>query len=144
MLGPAPSRRPDKGKAMNSQVDLGKLILRVTLGVLVLLHGVAKIRGGIDPIAGMVTGAGLPSFLAYGAFVGEVIGPLLLIAGFYARLGAVLVMINMLFAVALAHMGQLGMLNEQGGWALELQGMFLGTAVAIALLGPGRFSVNNK
>ena len=53
-------------------------------------------------------------------------------------------MINMLFAVALAHMGQLGMLNEQGGWALELQGMFLGTAVAIALLGPGRFSVNNK
>ena len=30
----------------NSQADLGKLVLRITLGVLVLLHGVAKLRGG--------------------------------------------------------------------------------------------------
>ena len=145
MLGAAPSRRPNrKGKAMNNQVDLGKLVLRVTLGVLVLLHGVAKLRGGVDPIAGMLAGAGLPSFLAYGAYLGEVLGPLMLIAGFHARIGAVLVIINMAFAVVLAHMGQLGTLNDQGGWALELQGMFLGTAVAIALLGPGRYSVNNK
>jgi len=129
---------------MNNQVDLGKLVLRVTLGMLVLLHGVAKLRGGVDPIAGMLAGAGLPSFLAYGAYLGEVLGPLMLIAGFHSRIGAVLVIVNMLFAVFLAHMGQLGALNEQGGWALELQGMFLGTAVAVALLGPGRFSVNNK
>ena len=68
----------------------------------------------------------------------------MLIAGFYARIGAALIAINMLFAVALAHMGQLGMLNEQGGWALELQAMFLFTAIALALMGPGRFSVNGK
>jgi putative oxidoreductase len=129
---------------MNNQVDVGKLVLRVTLGVLVLLHGVAKLRGGVDPIVGMVTAAGLPGFIAYGAYLGEVLGPLMLIAGFHARIGALLVLVNMLFAVGLAHMGQLGMLNEQGGWALELQGMFIGTAVAVALLGPGRFSVNGK
>ena len=128
----------------NTQADFGKLILRLTLGVLVLLHGVAKLRGGLDPIAGMVTAQGLPAFLAYGALVGEVLGPLMLIAGFYARIGAVLVAINMLFAFALAHVGQLGMLNEQGGWALELQAMFLFTAIALALLGPGRFSVNGR
>ena len=127
-----------------TQTDLAKLILRLTLGVLVLLHGVAKLRGGVDPIAGMLTAQGLPAFLAYGAFVGEVLGPLMLIAGFYARIGAALIAINMLFAVALAHMGQLGMLNEQGGWALELQAMFLFTAIALALMGPGRFSVNGK
>jgi putative oxidoreductase len=129
---------------MNNQVDVGKLVLRVTLGVLVLLHGVAKLRGGVDPIVGMLTAAGLPGFIAYGAYLGEVLGPLMLIAGFHARIGALLVLVNMLFAVGLAHMAQLGMLNEQGGWALELQGMFIGTAVAVALLGPGRFSVNGK
>jgi putative oxidoreductase len=32
-------------------------------------------------------------------------------------------------------------LNETGGWALELQGMYLGAAVAVALLGAGRFSL---
>ena len=147
MLGSAPFRRPFEGLLTmnaNTQADFGKLILRLTLGVLVLLHGVAKLRGGLDPIAGMVTAQGLPAFLAYGALVGEVLGPLMLIAGFYARIGAVLVAINMLFAFALAHVGQLGMLNEQGGWALELQAMFLFTAIALALLGPGRFSVNGR
>jgi putative oxidoreductase len=129
---------------MNNQADVGKLVLRVTLGVMVLLHGVAKLRGGVDPIVGMVTAAGLPGFVAYGAYLGEVLGPLMLLAGFYARIGALLVLVNMLFAIGLAHMGQLGMLNEQGGWALELQGMFIGAAVAVALLGPGRFSVNGK
>ena len=129
---------------MNNQVDVGKLVLRVTLGLLVLLHGVAKLRGGVDPIVGMVTAAGLPGFIAYGAYLGEVLGPLMLIAGFHARIGAVLVMINMAFAIGLAHLGELGQLNQSGGWALELQGMFIGTAIAVALLGPGRYSVNNK
>jgi len=49
-----------------------------------------------------------------------------------------------LFAFALVHMADLTHLNEQGGWALELQGMFLFTAIALALLGPGRYSVNGR
>ena len=126
------------------QADLGKLVLRLALGVLVLLHGVAKLRGGVDPIEGMLTAQGLPGVLAYGALLGEVLGPLMLIAGFYGRIGALLIAINMLFALGLAHMGQLGQLNDQGGWALELQGMFLFSAIALALLGPGRYSVNNQ
>jgi len=128
----------------NSQADLGKLVLRLALGVLVLLHGVAKLRGGVGPIAEMLAAHGIPAFVAYGALLGEVVGPLLLIAGFHARIGALLVAINMLFAFGLAHLSQLGMLNEQGGWQLELQGMYLGTAVALALLGPGRYSVNGR
>lgn len=122
--------------------DFGRLLLRVALGVLILLHGIAKLRGGMSGIEGMVVAQGLPGFLAYGVLVGEVLAPLMLIAGFHARIGAALVAINMLFAIALAHMGQLGQLNSTGGWALELQGMFLATAVAIALLGPGRYGIN--
>ncbi|MGN6111665.1 MAG: DoxX family protein [Luteimonas sp.] len=128
----------------NTQADLGKLVLRIALGVLVLLHGVSKLRGGVGPIGEMLAAHGLPAFLAYGALVGEVVGPLMLIAGFYARIGALLVMVNMLFAFFLAHLGQLGMLNEAGGWQLELQGMYLATAAALALLGPGRYSVNGR
>jgi putative oxidoreductase len=128
----------------NTQAHHGKLVLRLVLGVLVLLHGVAKLRGGVGPIGEMLAAHGIPALVAYGALLGEVVGPLLLIAGFHARIGALLVAINMLFAFGLAHLGQLGMLNEQGGWQLELQGMFLGTAVALALLGPGRYSVNGR
>ena len=128
----------------NTQNDLGRLILRVALGVLVLLHGIAKLRGGMGGIVGMVEAHGLPGILGYGVLFGEVLGPLMLVAGFYARIGALLVAINMLFAFALVHMGQLTSLNEQGGWALELQGMFLFSAIALALLGPGRYSVNGR
>lgn len=128
----------------NTQNDLGRLILRVVLGLLVLLHGIAKLRGGMGGIVGMVEAHGLPGILGYGVLLGEVLGPLMLVAGFYARIGALLVAINMLFAFALVHMGQLTSLNEQGGWALELQGMFLFSAIALALLGPGRYSVNGR
>jgi putative oxidoreductase len=135
-----------EGEAMNTntQQDLGKLILRVTLGVLVLLHGIAKLRGGVDGVVGMVEAQGLPGFLGYAVLIGEVLAPLMLLGGFHARIGALLVAVNMVVAIALAHMGQLGALNDQGGWALELQGMFLGSALAILLLGPGRFGINNR
>ena len=124
--------------------DLGKLVLRIALGALILLHGISKLKNGLGPIEGMLVAHGLPGFLAYGALVGEVLAPLMLLFGAYARIGAVIVVINMLFAFGLAHMGQLGQLNQQGGWALELQGMFLSTAVAIMLLGPGRYAINQR
>lgn len=124
--------------------DTGKLVLRLALGILILLHGIAKLTHGIGPIEGMVAAKGMPTFLAYGVYAGEVLGPLLLIIGFYARIGAVLIAGNMLFALALAHAADLAGLNETGGWALELQGMFLFTAIALALTGPGRISVNQR
>ena len=128
----------------NPRADLGKLILRLALGVINLHHGIAKLRGGLGQITGLVEAHGLPGFVAYGALVGEVLAPLLVLAGFHARIGAALIAFNMLAAFALVHLGQLGQLNEQGGWALEVQGMYLATALAIALLGPGRYSVNGK
>jgi putative oxidoreductase len=128
----------------NNLDDVGKLVLRVTLGILILLHGIAKIRHGVGPIEGMVTAMGMPGFVAYGVYAGEVLGPLLLVVGFYARIGAALIAINMLFALALAHTEEFTVLTQTGGWALELQGMFLVTAIALALMGPGRIGVNRR
>ena len=128
----------------NTQHDIAKLLLRITLGVLILFHGLSKLNGGMGGIVQMVQSHGFPGALGYGVLLGEVIGPLMLIAGFHARIGAVLVFVNMVFAILLVHMGQLGAFTAQGGWALELQAMYLVAALAIALLGPGRYSVNER
>lgn len=124
--------------------DLGKLLLRVALAMLVILHGIAKLKGGLEPIEGMLAAHGLPTFLAYGALVGEVLAPLMVLFGFYARIGAGIIVVNMLFAFALVHLAQLGQLNEQGGWAVELQAMYLAAAIAVVLLGPGRYALNQR
>lgn len=124
--------------------DIGKLILRLTLGILILLHGIDKLMHGVGPIQGMVTGAGLPAFFAYGVYLGEVLGPVLLILGFYARIGAVLIALNMIVAIGLAHSGEIFALNNHGAWAIELQGMFLFTAVALAVMGPGGIGINRR
>ena len=121
--------------------DMGKLILRVTLAVLILLHGVAKLTGGIGHIAGLLEKNGLPPALAYFVFLGEVIAPILMIIGAWTRLAAVIIAGNMIVAIALVHMGELFLLGKTGGWALELQGMFLFTAIALAFLGAGRYSL---
>jgi putative oxidoreductase len=127
-----------------TNADLGRLLLRITLGGCMLLHGIAKLQGGIEGVMQGVTANGLPSFVAYGVYVGEIVAPLLLIIGWYSRVGGVLIAINMLFAIGLSHRADLFKLGEHGGWALELQGMYLITAIALALMGPGRFSINNR
>jgi uncharacterized membrane protein YphA (DoxX/SURF4 family) len=124
--------------------DLGKLVLRLTLGVLMLLHGVGKISSGAVAIQGLMTRMGLPPGLGYLVYVGEVLAPLLLIVGLWTRPAALLVAINMVVAVLLVHTAQLGEFTKNGGWALELQGFYLFTAVAVALLGAGRFSVGGE
>ncbi|MFS8137077.1 MAG: DoxX family protein [Thermomonas sp.] len=128
----------------NAHTDIAKLLLRLALGLLILLHGVAKLKGGLTGIVAMVEAHGLPGILGYGVLVGEVLAPLMVLSGAYARIGGLLIVINMLVAIALVHIGQLGQLNEQGGWSLELQAMFLTMAAAVALLGPGKYAVNRK
>ncbi len=81
--------------------DTGKLILRIVLGVLILLHGISKLRNGVDWLDGALVNAGLPVFLKYGVYVGEVLAPLAVIAGWYSRIGAWLIAVNMLFAFGL-------------------------------------------
>jgi putative oxidoreductase len=124
--------------------DAGKLLLRIVLGVLILLHGIAKITKGVSGIEGMVTGAGLPAFFAYGVYLGEVLAPIFLVLGFYSRIAALVIAFNMVVAIALVHAKELFLIGPQGGWALELQGMFLFTAIALALTGPGRYGINRR
>jgi putative oxidoreductase len=118
--------------------DAGKLVLRA---ILILFHGVSKLIGGVGFIAGMLAKASLPAGIAYLVYIGEVIAPLLILIGLYTRAAALVVVVNMIVALLLVHTGQFFTLSNTGGWALELQGMYLGSAVALALLGAGRYSI---
>ncbi|WP_345797144.1 DoxX family protein [Castellaniella sp. MT123] len=124
--------------------DLGKLILRLVLGILVLLHGLSKLDSGIGWIGGMLQGHGLPGFVSYGVYIGEVLAPILVILGLWARLGGILIAINMLFAFGLVHAHDLLTLGKSGGWAMELQGMYLFTGLVVALLGAGAYSLGGR
>lgn len=124
-----------------SQPDIGKLLLRVTLGVLMLFHGISKAVYGVGFIEQLVVAKGLPAFVAWGVFVGEILAPLALIVGWQARAAAGVIAFNMLVAIWLVHMGHFLGVTEHGGWRLELQAFFLMTAVALVLLGPGKYSL---
>jgi putative oxidoreductase len=121
--------------------DAGKLVLRAVLAAMLLFHGISKLHNGIGFIADMLAKAGLPAVIGYGVYIGEVIAPLFILAGLFTRAAAAIVAINMIVAVLLAHTTQFFSINETGGWALELQGMYFFTAIAIALLGAGRYSI---
>lgn len=48
--------------------DAARLLLRITLGVLTLLHGVGKLEGGIAAVVGMVAKTGLPGAVGAGRY----------------------------------------------------------------------------
>jgi putative oxidoreductase len=126
---------------MNTYDDAGKLLLRLMLGILILFHGVSKITHGISGVEAMVNGHGWPTFIAYLVYIGEVVAPIFLIVGLFTRIAGLIVSINMLFAFVLVHSHQFFMINNAGGWQLELQGMYFLTGIIIALLGAGRYSL---
>lgn len=121
--------------------DSGKLVLRAALAILLLFHGVSKLIGGVGFITGMLTKAGLPPAVAYLVYIGEVVAPLLILLGIWTRAAALVVVINMIVAFLLVHTSQFFTMSKTGGWALELQGFYLASAIAVALLGAGRYSM---
>ena len=124
------------------QDDIGKLVGRLSVGGLLLLHGIHKLLTGIAPIKALVVAHHLPDLLAYGVYLGEIVGPILVILGLFSRLGGLLIVANMLVAIALAGMASLGKLNPMGGYALELETLYLLGGLAVALLGAGRLGLN--
>ncbi|HET7527865.1 MAG TPA: DoxX family protein, partial [Burkholderiaceae bacterium] len=107
--------------------------------VLMLFHGASKLMNGIGGLPGMVSALGVPGFLAYAVYLGEVVAPLFVLSGFFVAPAALVMAINMIVAVSLAHVPQLFTLNARtGGYALELQAFFFFGSIAIALLAPRR------
>lgn len=128
---------------MLTNSDIAKLLLRLSVGVLILFHGIHKVIHGVGGVKAMLSSAGLPEFLSYGVYVGEVVAPIFIILGLYARLASLVVAFNMLVAIFLAF-GFSFSLAMYGGLAMESPLMFFIMSLIIVLLGSGKYSVNNK
>jgi putative oxidoreductase len=120
--------------------DLGKLILRLTVAVLMLFHGVYKLQHGIAWMAEPLGEFGLPFFVGYGVFVAEIIAPLLIILGYGTRLAALLIAFDMVMAILLVQRAKLFAVNGMSGaWGVEIEMFFLLTSVAIFFFGGGKY-----
>ncbi|KAA5543464.1 DoxX family protein [Adhaeribacter rhizoryzae] len=122
--------------------DTGKLLLRLTIGGLLLLHGISKLIKGIDGLVELHEAKGIPAVMAYGVYLGEVIAPLLLIIGLRARLAALLIAFTMFWAIVMRHFSDIFKLTESGAWGVELPALFLFGALAVYFLGAGRYALS--
>ena len=127
---------------MNSNLDdLGKLLLRLGVGGLLLLHGIYKVQNGIGFVTESVMRAGLPSFFAYGVYVGEVAAPVLVVAGLLTRPAGLIIALDLLGAIFLARRADVATVRPGGAWSIEAEMLFLLGGLAIACLCAGRFAL---
>ncbi|HVW82593.1 MAG TPA: DoxX family protein [Candidatus Paceibacterota bacterium] len=112
------------------QRDLGLLLLRVSTGLIFLLHGWMKVND-LAMTAGMFAHMGFPLWVGYFIAWLEVIGGLALILGVATRFFGVVFGIEMLVATFIVGFSR----------GLGLEFYLAAVSFAIALAGSGRFSI---
>lgn len=125
------------------RTDLAALMLRVTLGIVLLAHGLLKVFVFTLPgTAGFFESVGFPGWAAYGVAPFEIITGTLLVVGYQAGWAALLSLPVLLGALSV-HMGN-GWLftNAKGGW--EFPAVLVLLAVGVALLGDGAYSLRQQ
>lgn len=124
--------------------DIGILVLRLSIGILMLLHGLAKIGSDLGFIKGMLGEMGMPAFFSYGVLIGEIIAPLALIIGYRTRIAALVYAFNCLVAILMVHTNDIFKLGDHGGWAIELLGLYLFGAIALVFTGAGNIAISKS
>ena len=111
---------------------MGILILRLSIGGLMLFHGFHKLIHGVGGIGEMLTQIGLPSFIAYGSLIGELVASIMIVIGLWTRAASFVFAGNMVVAILMAHLSTLFAVNPvTGGWSVELPALYLLGAVAL-------------
>ncbi len=121
--------------------NIGKLLLRFTIGGLLLFHGVSKLIHGIGWMEGLLSASHIPFFVGYGVFVGEIVAPVLIILGIWTRPAALVIAFDLFMAIVLVSHARMSSINPGGGWGIEIDAFYLLTGLALFFLGAGRFSV---
>ncbi|OLB14789.1 MAG: oxidoreductase [Gemmatimonadetes bacterium 13_2_20CM_70_9] len=127
--------------------NLGLLALRLTLGLVFLGHGSQKAFGsfggpGFAGATGFIGSLGLrpaPFWTAL-AVGGELLAGLLFLLGLLTPVAGLLVLATMAVAIAKVH-GPKGFFVQNGGYEYNL--VLIIAAVALALVGPGAFSLDH-
>ncbi|MBL4771635.1 MAG: DoxX family membrane protein [Planctomycetes bacterium] len=136
---------------LRTRNELAPVALRVTLALVMLPHGAQKALGlfggyGWTGTMGFLTDSvGLPSAMAAGIILFELIGPLLLLLGLGTRLvglGLVGLMLGAVFTVHAQHGFFMNWSGSQAGEGFEYHLLMIGGALALALAGAGRWSLD--
>ena len=123
------------------QAQIALAVMRIVAGIIFMAHGYQKFfMMGIDGVTGFFTQVGvpLPGIMAIVIATLELAGGLALVLGFFARFVAVPLAFDILGAIITVHIKN-GFFVPAG---VEFVLLLLSAAVAIAIAGPGAFSID--
>lgn len=128
--------------------NLASTVLRVTLGLVILLHGIGKLGGGFETFMGYLTDyLNLPAILGYVIILIETLGSVLLVLGIATRINAgvmfglfvgMILVVHLQFGFMMNWFGQM----EAGQEGYEYHILVLAMCGALVVLGGGRFSID--
>jgi putative oxidoreductase len=133
-------------KLLSTNKDITLLIIRLTLGLVILPHGAQKVLGsfggyGFEGTMGyFTTQLGIPPFFALLAITAEFFGALGLILGLLTRVAAFGIFITMLVASILVHAPN-GFFMTNSGYEFHILAM--GLALSLILKGAGPLSLDD-
>ncbi len=121
----------------------GLLLLRLALGIIFIAHGYQKFNEfGAEGFALflMSLGVPMPLFFAWIVIIVEFVGGILLILGALTRLAGILIAINMMVAIFLAHIPN-GIFVSNNGYEFAL--ILFAAALSLVFTGPGCFAIDS-
>ena len=120
--------------------NYGAFITRVSLGGILLAHGLLKLLVFTIPgTVGYFESLGLPAIAAYLTIFAEIVGGTAIILGLYTRLAALL-SLPLLIGSVWAHAGNGWLFSApNGGWEFPL--LLVALAVAVTVQGGGAFAL---
>ncbi len=137
-------------KLLATNDDILQLILRLTLGIVMLPHGAQKLLGwfgggGFSATMQGMTSMGLPAVIVFLVIMAESFGALGLITGFLTRFsafGIAMVMLGAIFTVHAKVGFFMNWMGQQQGEGFEYHLLVLGIALVLMIRGGGKFSVD--
>ena len=121
---------------------LALLVMRLALGAIMTAHGYHKVFGHLHQTASFMAGLGIPAWLAYVASFTEFLGGILILAGFFSRLAAFAICIDLVVAIWKAHWHN-GLQGSANGPGYEFPLAAAALAFALIFYGPGAISLDH-
>lgn len=136
---------------VRTDADVGPLVLRLTLALVMFPHGAQKMLGWFGgygfsgTMEGLTAQMGLPAIIAFLVICIEFFAPIGLVAGLLSRVAALgigAVMVGAIFVGHLQHGFFMNWAGNQAGEGFEYHLLAIGIALALVVQGSGAFSVD--
>lgn len=127
-----------KYSPVSAHQSVGILIFRVTIAIMMISHGLPKLMGFVEKLDTFRDPLGIGRALSLsGAILGEVIGPVFIILGWYTRIAT----IPMIFTMAVAGF----IVHAPDAYAIKEKALlFMLCGLIILITGPGKYSLDAR